>query len=285
MAVRSATSEGRPRGKTTFSAVMGRPSSSAFARTRGCSTEGMRPSFFQPWTVPAALSRSRAICRTPHMSNKVTPCFMVISFGYPEQNVNPSWVETLFGFPVICCSMERAAAKLKELRKSAVPRLTVRALADALDMPLGSYARYESAYDYKKPYLPIELTRKIAGVLSQYSVDPAEVMKLAGLNDSEVDPEVQSIEAQRPQVQFISLQVALPSEPALRDMFRSLLVLVPEGASLDEAAEILARRLPSGLSAIGPVVLDPTSGESTAPAAHPPSRAKGRHASEQPSRI
>jgi hypothetical protein len=45
--------------------------------------------------------------------------------------------------------MEKVASKLKDLRKSAVPRLTVRAMAEALDMPLGSYARYESAYDLK----------------------------------------------------------------------------------------------------------------------------------------
>jgi len=55
------------------------------------------------------------------------------------------------------------------------------------------------------------------------------------------------------------LPVVLPSEVALRDMFRSLLVLVPEGASKDEAAEILARRLPAGLAAIGPLSLDQAS--------------------------
>ncbi|QDC38388.1 helix-turn-helix domain-containing protein [Sphingobium fuliginis] len=69
-----------------------------------------------------------------------------------------------------------------------------------------------------------------------------------------------------PAVQYFSMKVALPSEAALRDMFRSLLVLVPEGASKDEAAEILARRLPSGLAAIGPLALDPVSGSSTASA-------------------
>jgi hypothetical protein len=135
----------------------------------------------------------------------------------------------LFSFPVISNGMEKVASKLKDLRKSAVPRLTVRAMAEALDMPLGSYARYESAYDYKKPYLPIDLTRKIAAVLASHGVDAAEVMKLAGLNEGEAEPEAAAIEAARPQVQFVSLQLALPSEAALRDMFRSLLVLIPEG--------------------------------------------------------
>ncbi|WP_336950574.1 MULTISPECIES: XRE family transcriptional regulator [Sphingobium] len=153
--------------------------------------------------------------------------------------------------------MEKVATKLKELRKSAVPRLTVRAMADALEMPLGSYARYESTYDYKKSFLPIDLTRKIASVLASHGIDAAEVMKLAGLNEDEAEPEGNAIEAAQPQVQYVSMPLALPSEAALRDMFRSLLVLVPEGATKDEAAEILARRLPSGIAACGPLVLDP----------------------------
>jgi hypothetical protein len=154
--------------------------------------------------------------------------------------------------------MKKAAEKLKELRKSAVPRVTVRAMADALEMPLGSYARYESTYDYKKTFLPIDLTRKIARVLAAHGIDAAETMKLAGLNEVEADEEGEAVEASQPQVQFVSMSLALPNEAALRDMFRSLLVLVPEGASKDETAEILARRLPSGLAAIGPLVLDPS---------------------------
>jgi len=57
--------------------------------------------------------------------------------------------------------------------------------------------------------------------------------------------------------QVIQMGVLLPNEAALRDMFRSILVLVPEKASKDEAAAILARRLPSGLASIGPLALDP----------------------------
>lgn len=210
---------------------------------------------------------------------------MVTLFGFPEREVNPFRDETLFDFPVISCSMEKVASRLKELRKSAVPRLTVRAMAEALDMPLGSYARYESAYDYKKPYLPIDLTRKIASVLADHGVDTAEVMKLAGLNEDEVEPEAAAIEAARPQAQFVSLQLALPNEAALRDMFRSLLVLIPEGASMDEAAEILARRLPSGIAAIGPVVLDPLTVASPAGAEAPRSRATTHREAEPSSRI
>jgi hypothetical protein len=184
---------------------------------------------------------------------------MVPLFGHAERLVNPYSVETCSVFRVMSCAMEKVATRLKNFRKSAVPRLTVRAMAEALDMPLGSYARYESVHDYKKPYFPIDFTRKVASVLADYRVDPAEVMTLAGLKGDETEPEARDIEATRPTVQYVAMQVALPSEVALRDMFRSLLVLVPEGASKDEAAEILARRLPAGLAAIGPLSLDQAS--------------------------
>ena len=160
--------------------------------------------------------------------------------------------------------MEKAAHKLRELRKAAVPRLTVRRMAELLDMPLGTYARYESEGGYKKYHFPIDFTRKLAAVLADYQIDPAEVMKLAGLSEDEAEPEARQIEAQKPTQLCITLPVVLPSEAALRDMFRSLLVLIPEGATKDEAAEILAQRLPSGLASIGPVLLDPVSAVSLA---------------------
>jgi hypothetical protein len=166
----------------------------------------------------------------------------------------------MFDFPVISCPMEKVTTKLKSLRKSAVPRLTVRAMADALDMPLGTYARYESSFDYKKPFLPLDLTRKIASVLGQRGVDTIDVLKLAGLDGLEAEPEARAVEAARPAIQYVSLQVALPSESALREMFAKLLVLVPEGSSRDETAEILARWLPSGFAGIGPYLPDPGAG-------------------------
>lgn len=175
--------------------------------------------------------------------------------------------------------MEKVTARLKSLRKSAAPRLTVRAMADALDMPLGTYARYESAFDYKKPFLPLDFTRKVAAVLADHKVDPAEVMKLAGLTGDEAEPEARGIEAQKPAQLCITLPVVLPSEAALRDMFRSLLVLVPDGATKDEAAEILARRLPSGLAAIGPVLPDQVSAVSLAGEGNPRSPATDHHES------
>lgn len=152
--------------------------------------------------------------------------------------------------------MEKAATQLKNLRKSAVPRLTVRAMADAMGMPLGSYARYESVSDYKKRFLPLEFTRKAAAVLTGYGVDPAEVMKLAGLSDQEAEPEAKVIEEALPAAQYVSVSMLFPSEVALTDMFESLLSIVPQDATPREAAQILARLLPAGFAAIGPVAPD-----------------------------
>lgn len=160
-----------------------------------------------------------------------------------------------------CCTdmfMISASQRLKELRKSAVPRLTVRGIADELGIPFGTYSNYESPR-YKKRSLPLDLTRRIAAILAQHRVDPSEVMKLAGLSAQEVEPEAREIEAQRPTIQFVSFPVALPSEVALRDMFESLLSLVPQGATRAETAQILARRLPAGFAGIGPFTVDQTS--------------------------
>ncbi|MEJ7933635.1 helix-turn-helix transcriptional regulator [Sphingobium sp. AN558] len=203
-------------------------------------------------------------------------------FGHPERDVNPDWVETCSDFQVIPSAMEKVTTQLKNLRKAATPRLTVRALAEALDMPLGSYARYESIHDYKKRYLPIDFTRKVAGVLARYGVDPAEVMKLAGLSAGEAEPEAREIEASRPAFQLVTLSVALPNEDALADMFQTMLVAVPAEASRAEAARILARLLPSGFAGIGPAAL--VQGRDAPPAAEatPPHPATDDRESAQP---
>ncbi|WP_287002951.1 XRE family transcriptional regulator [Sphingobium sp.] len=157
-------------------------------------------------------------------------------------------------------------------------------MASALDMPLGTYSAYESSR-YKKPLLPLDFARRVAAVLAQHKVDPAEVMKLAGLNGEEAEPEAREIEAQRPAFVSITLPVILPSEVALRDMFRSLLVLVPEGATKDEAAAILARRLPTGLAACGPLSLDQATVASLGGGEAVQSHATDHRGSLPPSRI
>ena len=177
--------------------------------------------------------------------------------------------------------MENVATRLRDLRQQAVPRLTVRALAAALDMPFGTYSNYESTR-YKKASIPLGLARKIAAVLAEHKVDPAEVMKLAGLKDEEAEPEAREIEASRPTIQFITLPVALPSEAALADMFETLLALVPPDATRAEVARILAQRLPSGFAGIGPVVIEQGRGPETVGAPIPRSAAKDRRGLARP---
>ncbi|MGW8202617.1 XRE family transcriptional regulator [Sphingomonas bisphenolicum] len=172
--------------------------------------------------------------------------------------------------------MPAVGPKLKALRLGAKPALSIRRIAEELGIGHSRYQYFEDPNRYKKSALPIELTRSLAEVLGRYGVEPAEVMVLAGLTDLEAEPEAREIESQRPTIIHVSLPVAMPSEVALRDMFRSLLVLVPEGASKDEAAEILARRLPAGLAAIGPLSLDQASVASLAVGEAAPPRARDR---------
>ena len=75
----------------------------------------------------------------------------------------------------------------------------------------------------------------------------------------------------QPTVQFVTMQVALPPEPALARMFEALLRMMPPDATLDERAQLLARRLPIGLSQlrdllpIGPAIAMPTAAPAEAP--------------------
>lgn len=166
--------------------------------------------------------------------------------------------------------MKSAAEKLKELRLSAVPRISIRKMAEEVGIGFPRYSYFEDPKRYKKRELPIDVTRQIAAVLAERGVDPAEVMLLAGLNETEAEPEGRAVEAARPVIQYVSLQVALPSEAALREMFAKLLVLVPEEATRAETAEILARWLPSGFAGIGPYLPDP--GAAASPSTDAPPR-------------
>ncbi|HEX7856017.1 MAG TPA: XRE family transcriptional regulator [Sphingobium sp.] len=173
---------------------------------------------------------------------------------------------------------------MKELREATSPRLSVRAVAGLLEMPPSSYALYEDANRYKKSYLPVPFARKVAAIFAERGVDPADVMKLAGLKDEEAQPEAQVIEAQLPQTQFAVMRVELPSEAALTDMFASLLALVPEGASRLEAAKILAQRLPSGFAALAPLLLAQGGAQGIAGEEDARSRATDRRVPGQSSR-
>lgn len=180
--------------------------------------------------------------------------------------------------------MSSAALRLKQLRLRAVPPISMRKTAERLGMGHTSYGLYENPNLYKKRHLPLDLARRIAAVFADHGIDPAEVMLLAGLTDEEAVPEARAVEAARPAVQYVSLQVALPSEAALRDMFRSLLVLVPDGSTKDETAEILARWLPSGFAGIGPYLPDPGAAASPAGDTPPPTAATDHRESGPSSR-
>lgn len=179
-------------------------------------------------------------------------------------------------------AMENIGEKLKKLRISAIPKLSIRRMADELGVPVSSYVYFEDPKRYKKSALPLDFTRKVADILQRYAVDPLEVMKLAGLSEQEAVPEAKMIESSLPPVQYVPVAMAMPSEAALKDMFRALLVLVPDGASKDEIAAILARRLPTGFAAIGPYWLDRNHNADAQSAAQSP--AEEPHEAERPSR-
>jgi transcriptional regulator with XRE-family HTH domain len=60
-------------------------------------------------------------------------------------------------------------------------------------------------------------------------------------------PDAPIVEPELP-IQFVTMQVALPSEDALATMFQAMLQIVPADSTEAERARILARRLPAALS-------------------------------------
>lgn len=73
-------------------------------------------------------------------------------------------------------------ARLKALRLRAQPSLSVRKMAEELGVPASTYAAYEDPAKFKKPILPLQLTKQIAGVLTERGIDVCEVLELAGLS-------------------------------------------------------------------------------------------------------
>jgi len=83
--------------------------------------------------------------------------------------------------------MQSVALKLKDLRNRSAPRVTVRAMAEALEMPPSTYAAYEDPNKFKKLILPFDLAKRIAAVLESRGVPKSEVMALAGLELHEAE--------------------------------------------------------------------------------------------------
>lgn len=67
--------------------------------------------------------------------------------------------------------------KLKAMRKRA--RLSVRDLAEKLEMPPSTYASYEDKF--KKPFIPLPLARKMVNAYSGLGVERDEILALAGV--------------------------------------------------------------------------------------------------------
>jgi|SRR5579863_975974 len=74
----------------------------------------------------------------------------------------------------------RVGSRLKELRRQA--RLSVRELADELGMPHSTYASYEDKF--KRPFLPMEIGRKLSVVLAKHGVEKGDVLALTGAPDA-----------------------------------------------------------------------------------------------------
>lgn len=67
--------------------------------------------------------------------------------------------------------------RLKALREAA--GLSLREMADELNVPLATYRHYEDRY--KRPYLPVDKAQEIARVLSTRGILPEKVMALTGV--------------------------------------------------------------------------------------------------------
>jgi len=76
----------------------------------------------------------------------------------------------------------------------------------------------------------------------------------------------------------VALPVILPNVADLKEMFEGLLAAVPAGSSREEAAQILAERLPSGFAAIGFAAPALDSAGTPVRGKAPRSRAKDHHA-------
>lgn len=73
------------------------------------------------------------------------------------------------------------SARLKALREAAQPGMSIRAMAEALEMSPSSYNHYET--DYKKPVLPLPLAQQLADILSKRGISRQDVLALAGVSD------------------------------------------------------------------------------------------------------
>jgi hypothetical protein len=74
------------------------------------------------------------------------------------------------------------AIKLKGLRESTRPKLTVRKVAELLGIPSSTYASYEDKF--KQTHLPVKLVRQLAPIFEKRGVEAADVLALGGIADA-----------------------------------------------------------------------------------------------------
>lgn len=131
--------------------------------------------------------------------------------------------------------------KMRSLR--ARSGLSMRAFAAQLGAPLDTRYPYYEEKRFTGP-LPIDAARQIASALQPFGIEPREVLELAGLSDDEVERAASAVE---PALQYIRLDVALPSATALTRMFETMLEEDVPADRRDALARKLALRLPAAL--------------------------------------
>ena len=153
--------------------------------------------------------------------------------------------------------------------------LSMRAFAARLGAPLDTrYAYYEEKRF--SGLLPIGAARQIAAALQPFGVEPREVLALAGLPAHE-----DQLPAIEPPVQYVRLDVALPSADALTRMFEAMLEKQLPPSQRDALARNLALRLPAALQRASGSQPVPVHGGAPAGGADVPPPAK-RHRPRQP---
>ena len=122
--------------------------------------------------------------------------------------------------------------KLKAIRIRS--GLSIRAVAEALDMSASSYGHYEARY--KKPYLPLEITIQLTDIFAPHGIDRKEVMDPAGGASSATDDD-RDLADQVAEIVRLFISVKGAKKRAIRlEMIRVLLV------EDDELADINPKR-------------------------------------------
>jgi hypothetical protein len=137
--------------------------------------------------------------------------------------------------------MDSAAPRLKAMRQSCRPAMSIRDVAAQLGMAPSSYAFYEDANKFKKRFLPIELAQALVSLFTARGIDAADIMALAGLPDG-VTPVGEPPSVSAP-VQVMA-PVTLPPVERLESGFRAVL-MASRHMNEAELARELAEQLPT----------------------------------------